>query len=177
MKSIICLLSLLLCGMSFAEDVQMHITDETTYLDVGRAYMEGSSLRGEGEFRLLVGSKSVPPFPMYFDITCPVGTTIVMRMRRGGLVECRYCLTPEQMKRNLPEYAYVGSYSDVAIIKYIKDMAKRYSYGKVVEIVIYPDNFYEKITQKLFLFYQLATLFPDAKTYVHIEEKPNCKDD
>ena len=37
----------------------MHITDETTYLDVGRAYMEGSSLRGEGEFRLLVGSKSV----------------------------------------------------------------------------------------------------------------------
>ena len=86
--------------MSFAEDVQMHITDETTYLDVGRAYMEGSSLRGEGEFRLLVGSKSVPPFPMYFGIMCPVGTTIVMRMRRGGLVECRYCLTPEQMKRN-----------------------------------------------------------------------------
>ena len=49
---------LLLCGISLAKDVQMHITDETTYLDVGRVCMERNE-RGE---KVLIGSKIVPFF-------------------------------------------------------------------------------------------------------------------
>lgn len=174
MKGIIYLLMLLLCGISLAKEVQMHITDETTYLDVGRLCMERNE-RGE---KVLIGNKTVPFFIMYCGIVCPAETTIVLYIKRSNLIGCSCSLPHEQRDkfRKSPEYTYVESSNDVAIIEYVKSMAGRYSFGEVIEIVIYPYNFNSKIIHNLSLFQQLATLFPEIVTYVHIEEAPNFKD-
>ena len=165
---------LLLCGISLAKEVQMHITDETTYLDVGRVCMERNE-RGE---KVLIGSKTVPFFPMYCGILCPAETTIVLHINRNSLIGCSCSLPPEERDkfRKSTEYTYVESSNDVAIIEYVKSIAGRYSFGDVIEIIIYPYNFNLKIIHNLSLFQQLATLFPEIVTYVHIEEASNFKD-
>lgn len=152
----------------------MHITDETTYLDVGRLCMERNE-RGE---KVLIGNKTVPFFIMYCGIMCPAETTIVLYIKRSNLIGCSCSLPHEQRDkfRKSPEYTYVESSNDVAIIEYVKSMAGRYSFGEVIEIVIYPYDFNSKIIHNLSLFQQLATLFPKIVTYVHMEEAPNFKD-